>query len=141
MVLLFHPYGIAIPSIWFNHSILMALQFHHYGLTSAAAKVNRRKAEVQFPCRRGNHRLSPTKSEHITRSVFGCVFGRLMPRFSFPVNLLPQQNNFSCRSKSPSTAATKGDALRTPHVCASLDPWHALPPTKPLYTKPLCIFS
>lgn len=42
-----------------------------------------------------------------------------MPRFSSLVNLLPQQNNFSCRIKSPSTAATKGAALRTPYVFTS----------------------
>ena len=42
-----------------------------------------------------------------------------MPRFSSLVNLLPQQKNFSCRSKRTSTAATKGAALRTPYVFTS----------------------
>ena len=95
--------------------------------TTSEARKSSRNLDIFIFCK---DFTLPAISEHITRSIFGWAFGRQMPRcgkvalsvtvwISLLANLLPQQNNFSCRIKSPSTAATKGAALRTPYVFTS----------------------
>ena len=64
MVFPFHQDGIVIPSVWFNHSIMMVLQFHLNGITPAAAKAKHSKAEVQITCRWAHHRQAHRKQQN-----------------------------------------------------------------------------